>query len=66
MDVVLESVRVLNGQLYISGRSKRSEGRVTQISLPRRSALQSTFPPRRNNQRIPAPSSRKSQASPVT
>lgn len=67
-DLVLERVQILDGQIFISGRSKRTNGRVTQISLPSRMMLQTTFPTRRKSQGSPVstPSGRRSSTTPVT
>lgn len=72
LDVILDRVQILDGRLYISGRSNRGVGRITQISLPTRSVLQSTFPVKNSSQRgrsgrpATSPSSRRSTAIPVT
>lgn len=71
VDVVLEQLQLVEGQLYISGRSQRSAGPVSALALPTRQVLRSTFPLQRNHQRRPSsPSSsspaRVSSTSPVT
>ncbi len=69
-DVVLERLQLVEGQIYISGRSRPSAGRLTGLSLPSRHVLRSTFPRHRNNQPSrgrSAPSTSKSNsASPLT
>lgn len=44
-DVVLEQLRILNGQIRLSGRSERRNG-LARISLPGRGTLQTVFPNR--------------------
>jgi hypothetical protein len=63
LDVVLERVVVLDGRLYISGRSDRQAGRVSGLTLPNRRVLQMNFPILRRQPRSP---SRTSSASPMT
>lgn len=69
-DVVLERLQLVEGQIYISGRSRPSAGRVTGLSLPSRQVLRSTFPRNRNTQPARGSSgpatSRASTASPLT
>jgi hypothetical protein len=52
VDVVLDRVQLLDGQIYISGRSKRANGPVVGLSLPSRQVLRSTFPRNRSTQRV--------------
>lgn len=63
LDVVLERVIVLDGRLYLSGRSDREAGRVSDLTLPSRRVLQIKFPIRNRQHRSP---SRTSSASPMT
>ncbi|MEW4567700.1 hypothetical protein AB1L88_07500 [Tautonia sp. JC769] len=44
LDVILERVVVLDGRLYLSGRSDREAGRVSGLTLPSRRVLQIKFP----------------------
>ena len=62
-DVVLERVVILDGRLYLSGRSDREAGRVSALRLPSRRILQIKFPIRNRQERSP---SRTSSASPMT
>jgi len=64
LDVVLERVQLVDGQIYISGRSDRSGGPVVGLSLPNRQVLRSTFPRKRNRQSTPSvrPASAKSSS----
>ena len=63
LDVVLERVVVLDGRVYISGRSDRQAGRVSGLTLPSRRVLQMNFPILKRQDRSP---SRRSSASPMT
>jgi hypothetical protein len=72
LDVVLESVVVLDGQVRFSGRSNRAAGAIASPTLPSRRVLQSTFPsPVRTKDQPKAPmfrpvSLRRSSATPET
>ncbi|CAN5880942.1 hypothetical protein BH23PLA1_BH23PLA1_00370 [soil metagenome] len=46
IDVVLERLQVLEGRLFIGGRSEHGNGRIANPTLPDRRVLQSTFPRR--------------------
>jgi hypothetical protein len=63
LDVVLERVMVLDGRLYISGRSDRQVGRVSELRLPNRRILQMNFPILRRQSRS---ETRSSSAGPMT
>ncbi|RUL88913.1 hypothetical protein [Tautonia sociabilis] len=65
-DVVLERVVILDGRLYISGRSDQDAGRVTRLTLPTRRVLQMNFPIRNRHEHRPLPKPRSNSASPMT
>jgi len=44
LDVVLERIQILEGVLFVSGRSDRDVGGVSRLTLPDRRVLQMTFP----------------------
>ncbi len=48
LDVVLERLQILEGRLFISGRSQRGNGQMASPTLPDRRVLQSTFPRRKH------------------
>lgn len=63
LDVVLERVILLDGRLYISGRSDRQAGRVSGLILPTRRVLQMNFPIMKRQHRSEI---RRNSASPMT
>jgi hypothetical protein len=65
-DVVLEQVVLLNGRVYLSGRSDREAGQVSRVTLPSRRILQMNFPIRSRQPHRSPPPSRTSSATPMT
>ncbi|HEY2156918.1 MAG TPA: hypothetical protein VGH33_14905, partial [Isosphaeraceae bacterium] len=61
-DVVLERIRIREGQIKLSGRSNRAT--ASALSLPRRQALQQTFP-KRNVQVADPPPAPEAEPAPV-
>lgn len=61
-DVVLERLEVVKGRIRLAGRSNRSRGSVASPTLPTRRVLQSTFPKRTTQRRIPEVSLRSGAA----
>ena len=53
-DVILEDVRILDGQILLAGRSAKIRG-VAAMTLPRRRVLQSAFPTRNSQRDDPPP-----------
>jgi hypothetical protein len=60
-DVVLERIRIREGQIKLSGRSNRAT--ASALSLPRRQALQQTFP--RRNVQVADPPAPEAEPAPV-
>lgn len=65
-DVVLERVVLFEGRLYLSGRSDREAGQVSDVTLPSRRVLQMNFPIRSRQPHRSSPTTRTSSASPMT
>lgn len=68
-DVILEQVQIRDGEVRLAGRSNRSKGVVRTPALPTRKVLQSKFPRRRIQDKVPASSpvsSLRSSASPAS